>query len=632
MDHSATYSPEDNKLRLYPAQRLDAELYARVKAAGFKWAPKQELFVAPMWTPERAELLEELCGDIDDEQTPLAERQRVRAERFEGYQGNRTRDANQAYAAVASIADGIPMGQPILVGHHSERHARRDAEKIRANMGRAVKMWETAGYWKNRAEGALAHAHYKELPGVRARRIKGLESDLRKFKKSEAGCNSVISYWSGDVTAEKAAKYAANWYFDVTCDDGTTTKSLDLALSQGLVSVQNVQGQILERFRKSGARLARWISHTENRIAYEKAMLGETGGLEVDGVDLQPGGTIALGSERLTIVRVTRKEGRIVSVTTTPPRYWGARTRVTQVEDVRGYLPPVEGMAEKVAAVSTVAPICNYPGEGFHEMTEAEWKRRHESAKQYYTLSGNAERGRHRVRMVFLPGWKKVQVFLTDAKVKHPPKPEPDKPRPAPEVDHAAIAAEVERRNARAVERAAEEALDAPFVALKGALKAGVQVVTANQLFPTPTALAGRMADMLGAEDGETVLEPSAGTGALVDAVLAVCPGALLWKVEANKALADRIKAFCCDFLTCDFPPGHFDRVIMNPPFENAADIKHILHALKFLRKGGRLVAICANGPRQTATLKPLAASWEELPAGTFDATSVRTVLLTIEA
>jgi hypothetical protein len=50
MSYTATYSPEDNKLRLYSAARLDSETYARVKAAGFIWAPKQDLFVAPMWT------------------------------------------------------------------------------------------------------------------------------------------------------------------------------------------------------------------------------------------------------------------------------------------------------------------------------------------------------------------------------------------------------------------------------------------------------------------------------------------------------------------------------------------------------------------------------------------------------
>ena len=46
---TATYSPEDNKLRLYASSRLDTATYERVKAAGFKWAPKQDLFVAPMW-------------------------------------------------------------------------------------------------------------------------------------------------------------------------------------------------------------------------------------------------------------------------------------------------------------------------------------------------------------------------------------------------------------------------------------------------------------------------------------------------------------------------------------------------------------------------------------------------------
>jgi hypothetical protein len=44
MSYTATYSPEDNKLRLYSTTRLDSETYARVKAAGFIWAPKQDLF------------------------------------------------------------------------------------------------------------------------------------------------------------------------------------------------------------------------------------------------------------------------------------------------------------------------------------------------------------------------------------------------------------------------------------------------------------------------------------------------------------------------------------------------------------------------------------------------------------
>ncbi len=195
MIFTATYSPEDNKLRLYASARLSTELYARVKAAGFSWAPKQELFVAPMWTPERAELLEELAGEIGDEDKSLAERAEERAGRFDEYSSKRAGESAAASAAVKRITEGIPLGQPILVGHHSERHARKDAERIENGMRKAVKLWETAEYWVRRAEGALGHAAYKELPGVRMRRIKGIESDLRKVEKNIKNSEVIVKAW-----------------------------------------------------------------------------------------------------------------------------------------------------------------------------------------------------------------------------------------------------------------------------------------------------------------------------------------------------------------------------------------------------------------------------------------------------
>jgi hypothetical protein len=85
-------------------------------------------------------------------------------------------------------------------------------------------------------------------------------------------------------------------------------------------------------------------------------------------------------------------------------------------------------------------------------------------------------------------------------------------------------------------------------------------------------------------------------------------------------------------------PLGRFDAVLMNPPFENASDIAHIFHAAQFLKPGGRLVAICANGSRQNAKLKPWAEAsggiWEELPPNTFAAsgTGVNVALLVYEA
>ena len=79
---TATYSPEDNKLRLYADARLPRDLYDRVRAAGFVWAAKQALFVAPAWTPEREDLLR--LGPLIENHERFPERTNVQLVRVDG--------------------------------------------------------------------------------------------------------------------------------------------------------------------------------------------------------------------------------------------------------------------------------------------------------------------------------------------------------------------------------------------------------------------------------------------------------------------------------------------------------------------------------------------------------------------
>lgn len=130
---TATYSPQDDKLRLFPSQRLNEEEYAKVKALRMQWAPKQKCFYA-VWTPGREDLLLRFCGHIEDETSTREERAEDRARRFEGYSKKREAEAQSTAAAVDSLAKAIPFGQPILIGHHSERRARKDAERIENGM------------------------------------------------------------------------------------------------------------------------------------------------------------------------------------------------------------------------------------------------------------------------------------------------------------------------------------------------------------------------------------------------------------------------------------------------------------------------------------------------------------------
>lgn len=153
------------------------------------------------------------------------------------------------------------------------------------------------------------------------------------------------------------------------------------------------------------------------------------------------------------------------------------------------------------------------------------------------------------------------------------------------------------------------------------------RVVSAFNLFQTPEPLAAELARMF-PRFGRT-LEPSACLGRLYRAVRVVdpdcpvvlvdqsaeCCGELFRATEADPA-AELIQA---DFLALSSERlGRFDSIVMNPPFRRGDDIRHILRAAELLAPGGRLVAICANGPRQRTRLQPLADVWRELPAGTF--------------
>lgn len=279
MIYQATYDPADNKLRLRASQRLDAETYGRAKKLGFIWAPKQELFVAPMWTPAREDFLLELAGKIGDEDTSLVERAEERAGRFDDYADHRERDAVRAEEAVHAISDGIPLGQPILVGHHSQRHAERDAKKIENGVRRAAAMWDASAYWLERAAGAIAHAKYKERPAVRARRIKGLEADRRREERAINEAEKYIKLWdkTPEITRELALRITNCDHISVRVDGRPEWYSLHDAITDNQIAPENARERAITAHNCVIENANRWIAHIDNRLAYERAMLAESG-------------------------------------------------------------------------------------------------------------------------------------------------------------------------------------------------------------------------------------------------------------------------------------------------------------------------------------------------------------------
>jgi len=175
--------------------------------------------------------------------------------------------------------------------------------------------------------------------------------------------------------------------------------------------------------------------------------------------------------------------------------------------------------------------------------------------------------------------------------------------------------------------------------------------------FPTPAAVVKRLLELAEIEQGMLVLEPSAGQGAI--AVKAAKMGAVVHCFEIDPSNANKLASnlFAVspeysvtreDFLTinpekANFRGDLYDRVIMNPPFTRQADIRHVMHALRFLAPGGRLVSVMSSGvtfrtnkltENFREALKAHRGTIEPLPESTFaeSGTNVNTVIVTLEA
>jgi DNA repair exonuclease SbcCD ATPase subunit len=81
------------------------------------------------------------------------ERLEARAERRREWAAARDRDGDAARDKVHAIADRIPFGQPILVGHHSEKGARADQRRMENGRRRAVENWNMADRHEQKAAG-----------------------------------------------------------------------------------------------------------------------------------------------------------------------------------------------------------------------------------------------------------------------------------------------------------------------------------------------------------------------------------------------------------------------------------------------------------------------------------------------
>ena len=110
------------------------------------------------------------------------ERKEARIDRMEERAAHAQAESTAASHAAHEIMRLIPPGQPILVGHHSERHHRRDLDKIDRNMRKSIEAGEKAAYYASRAANAASnHAISSDDPDA----VEKLEAKLAKLQAQQ---------------------------------------------------------------------------------------------------------------------------------------------------------------------------------------------------------------------------------------------------------------------------------------------------------------------------------------------------------------------------------------------------------------------------------------------------------------
>lgn len=166
---------------------------------------------APASKGEASDLITELKGGG----STYRERREAKAERLREWADKREAKSAAAYAGTRQIADMIPLGQPVLVGHHSEGRHRRDLDRIDRGMRATVDNGRKADEFRSRAdniERAADQAIYSDDPDAIERlreKIAALEGQRDRIKAYNASCRKAAkSGGVGDVALLDASEQA----------------------------------------------------------------------------------------------------------------------------------------------------------------------------------------------------------------------------------------------------------------------------------------------------------------------------------------------------------------------------------------------------------------------------------------
>lgn len=134
------------------------------------------------------------------------ERRERRIARYLELSAKAQAESNRLAETSFKMMDAIPMGQPILVGHHSEKRDRRFRERSWNMLGASVKAQEKAEYYRSRAENASRNQAISSDDPEASDKLTEKLARLEKRQATMKAANLIIRRAPKNIkTAEKLA-------------------------------------------------------------------------------------------------------------------------------------------------------------------------------------------------------------------------------------------------------------------------------------------------------------------------------------------------------------------------------------------------------------------------------------------
>lgn len=115
-------------------------------------AVKEESEAKKALTSLRRDYAESIMSNFEEvEDNPYEDKQEARRERYQELSEKAEKESSRYAQESRDMMSAIPMGQPILVGHHSEGRDRRYRQRAWDKMGKSYELSKKSDYYENKA-------------------------------------------------------------------------------------------------------------------------------------------------------------------------------------------------------------------------------------------------------------------------------------------------------------------------------------------------------------------------------------------------------------------------------------------------------------------------------------------------